>query len=62
MCMTGGCGGGKTSSSSKSKMPKNWGGMSMTSGKSKTTGSKFSGSGGFGTPKVKMSFSGKRGK
>lgn len=46
-------------------MPKNWGGMSMKSG-TKTTGmskgSKFSNGSGFGSPKVKMSFSGKRGK
>lgn len=56
-----GCGGGKTSSSPKSKMPKNWGGMSLGNGtKSKSAGGMKS-TGGFGTPKVKFSFSGKKG-
>ncbi len=53
----GGCGGGKsTSHSSKSSMPKAWGGMKAP----KASQSKMlSGQNSFGQPKVKMSFSGK---
>jgi hypothetical protein len=57
----GGCGGSKmsgarSSSSQKASMPKNWGGMKgpKSSGRS-TLGSATN----FGTPKVRMSFSGK---
>lgn len=55
MCM-GGCGGKKAAAgTSKSSMPKNWGGMKMskTSSKTKSSGNQMSG---FGQPKVRMSF------
>ncbi len=63
MCM-GDCGGGKSmsgKSSGKSQMPKNWGGMNTKARGKKSTSSSNYGSGGFGQPKVKMSF-GSRGR
>ncbi len=56
----GGCGGGssnKTSNHSPKKTP-NWG--MTTNPEKRTNNSTTKGSGGFGQPKVKMSFRGKR--
>ncbi len=60
MCMGGpGCGGHKSTSSKSmtSSMPKNWGGMKAP--KMATSKTLNSATSGFGTPRVRMSFSGK---
>ncbi len=56
----GGCGGSSSSQKTSNHSPKkapNWGMTSKPAAKSNST---VRGSGGFGTPKVKMSFRGKR--
>lgn len=56
-----GCGGGMSMSkssgraSSNKTMPKNWGGMKISGGRSRMSGG-TSGTSGFGSPKVKLSF------